>query len=222
MHRKNGFTLAETLITLGIIGIIAAIKIPNLITSHQKKVTVTKLQKSISILNQAYRLSYEDVGEPGDAFELGCETYFKTYWEPYIKGVTLCNNSNCAYKDGVSHPKGTTQGMGGDYKDNILCPFLTMDETLYIVFTGSTAEDKTVPSSTIAVDINGNKKGPNRFGKDFFYLSRLEEGKGVVPMGNTLSTDTIMSNCSESGSGFYCAERIKRAGWQIDKSYPWK
>lgn len=60
---KKGFTLAEVLITLGIIGVVAAMTIPNLITAHQKKVTVTKLQRAISILNQAYRLSYEENGD---------------------------------------------------------------------------------------------------------------------------------------------------------------
>ena len=43
--KKAAFTLAEVLITLGIIGVVAAMTIPNLITAHQKRVTVTKLQK---------------------------------------------------------------------------------------------------------------------------------------------------------------------------------
>ena len=53
---KFAFTLAEVLITLGIIGIVAAMTIPNLITKHQQKVTVTKLEKAISYINQACRL----------------------------------------------------------------------------------------------------------------------------------------------------------------------
>lgn len=64
MKLKLGFTLAEVLITLGIIGIVAAITIPNLITNYQKHVTVTKLQRAISVLNQAYKLSFDEVGEP--------------------------------------------------------------------------------------------------------------------------------------------------------------
>ena len=59
-----GFTLAEVLITLGIIGIVATLTIPSLINNYQKKQTVTKLQKAISVLNQAYKLAYDDVGEP--------------------------------------------------------------------------------------------------------------------------------------------------------------
>lgn len=61
---KLGFTLAEVLITLGIIGVVAAMTIPTLISNHQKKQTVVKLQKAISVMNQAYKLSYDEVGEP--------------------------------------------------------------------------------------------------------------------------------------------------------------
>ncbi len=48
MYRK-GFTLAEVLITLGIIGVVAAITIPSLITNYQK--TVTSFKSSASSLN---------------------------------------------------------------------------------------------------------------------------------------------------------------------------
>ena len=60
--KMSAFTLAEVLITLGIIGIVAAMTIPTLITNHQKRQTVVKLQRAISVMNQAYRLAYDDVG----------------------------------------------------------------------------------------------------------------------------------------------------------------
>lgn len=43
--RKRGFTLAEVLITLGIIGVVAAITIPALISNYQISVNKTKLKK---------------------------------------------------------------------------------------------------------------------------------------------------------------------------------
>ncbi len=46
---KAGFTLAEVLITLGIIGIVAAMTIPGLIAKHQKIVTATQLKKHIQL-----------------------------------------------------------------------------------------------------------------------------------------------------------------------------
>ena len=52
-NRNNGFTLAEVLITLGIIGVVAALTIPTLVANYQKKVTVTKVKKVYVTLNNA-------------------------------------------------------------------------------------------------------------------------------------------------------------------------
>ena len=53
----SGFTLAEVLITLGIIGVVAALTMPALITNYQKQQTINTLKKSYSILQQAIKLS---------------------------------------------------------------------------------------------------------------------------------------------------------------------
>ena len=54
---KTGFTLAEVLITLGIIGVVAAITIPSLMTAYNKHITETRLKKFYSLFNQAIKLS---------------------------------------------------------------------------------------------------------------------------------------------------------------------
>ena len=59
---KKGFTLAEVLITLGVIGIVAAMTIPTMINNYQKKVTVTKLKLAYSQLYNAIKLSEVDNG----------------------------------------------------------------------------------------------------------------------------------------------------------------
>ena len=50
---KNSFTLAEVLITLSILGVVAAISIPNIINNYQKRLNITKLQKAYSVLETA-------------------------------------------------------------------------------------------------------------------------------------------------------------------------
>ena len=50
---KKGFTLAEVLITLGVIGVVAALTVPNVLQSHQKKVWVTQLQKAYNQVSNA-------------------------------------------------------------------------------------------------------------------------------------------------------------------------
>lgn len=60
---RKGFTLAEVLVTLGIIGIVAAMTIPTLITKHRKVEVVTKLEKFYSVFNQAIKMSEAEYGD---------------------------------------------------------------------------------------------------------------------------------------------------------------
>ncbi len=60
---KNGFTLAEVLITLGIIGVVAAMTIPTLVQNYKKKIVETKLKKVYSIMNQAIKMSTVENGD---------------------------------------------------------------------------------------------------------------------------------------------------------------
>ena len=58
--RKRGFTLAEVLITLGIIGVIAAITIPMLIEAYIKKTTALSVKKAYTELNQVLKMAIAD------------------------------------------------------------------------------------------------------------------------------------------------------------------
>ena len=60
--RQKAFTLAEVLITLGIIGIVATMTIPNLIFKYRKSVSVAKLKRTYSTLQQALIRTLADSG----------------------------------------------------------------------------------------------------------------------------------------------------------------
>ena len=62
INAKGGFTLAEVLITLGIIGIVAAMTLPTLVQNYKKKELVTKLQKVYTVMNQAINLAEVENG----------------------------------------------------------------------------------------------------------------------------------------------------------------
>ena len=226
---KFAFTLAEVLITLGIIGIVAAMTIPTLITNYQKKQTVTKLQKAISVLNQAYKLSFDDLGEPSaqEAYNMGSEQYFQTYWAPYIKTALICTTyRQCGYKKAAPWILANNQEVTtGVVVPGRRATFYTSDGFLYVIFTamGSpTSETGDEAFHNVIVDLNG-AEGPNKFGRDVFYLTRVEkDGAGIQTLGMSGSDRVVNENCSSSGAGYYCAEKIRRAGWEIDKSYPWK
>ena len=60
--KNYGFTLAEVLITLGIIGVVAAITIPNLITTYKAKQLHSQFLKNYSVLQQiSRRLNNDDI-----------------------------------------------------------------------------------------------------------------------------------------------------------------
>ena len=98
-------TLAETLITIGIIGIVAALTIPGLIQSYQKHQTVVKLKKVYAILNQIAR---DSSNENGDAISFlttdsnvdkqTTKEFFEKYWFSYLNSPTIDNTRFFRYK----------------------------------------------------------------------------------------------------------------------------
>ena len=58
----RGFTLAEVLITLGIIGIVAAMTIPGLVTNYKVKVLESKFKKADAVLQQALLATANEIG----------------------------------------------------------------------------------------------------------------------------------------------------------------
>ncbi len=59
---KKGFTLAEVLITLGIIGVVAALTLPSLIQNYKEQATVTRVKKFYSVFSQAYAMAVQENG----------------------------------------------------------------------------------------------------------------------------------------------------------------
>ena len=56
--RRVAFTLAEVLITLGIIGVVAALTMPALISNYKKTVYVKQLKKSVSVIENGWKMDY--------------------------------------------------------------------------------------------------------------------------------------------------------------------
>lgn len=232
MQKIWAFTLAEVLITLGIIGIVAAMTIPGLISEHKKRVTVTKLKKSISVLSQATQLSYVENGFPSveDMLQLDLEDYFNKYWAPYMKYAVYCKTySDCGYKTKLPFIMSNGKKSGYQLTPDANFTFYTNDAMIYsIQIRGYCNHDYTYGKyctdgiTTVVIDINGSKE-PNILGKDVFVLQiSTFELEGLHTKGYGLSSDEINQDCSVNGAGSYCADKIRRDGWQINGSYPWK
>src|SRR5574344_9916 len=97
MKKSIAFTLAEVLITLGIIGVIAALTIPTLINNYEKQATVTRLKKVYAELTESLRLAEVEHGEhtswvfDGDNLQEVTEDFMDNYLLKNIKTIKKCN-----------------------------------------------------------------------------------------------------------------------------------
>lgn len=94
MNKKNAFTLAEVLITLGIIGIVAAMTLPVVTGEYRKKIAESRLKKFYSDFNQAMRRSELDNGEfqywdEMDSSMDSSEQWYMKYINPYLKSLDV-------------------------------------------------------------------------------------------------------------------------------------
>lgn len=184
---RGGFTLAEVLITLGIVGIIAAMTLPTLIQKYQEKQTVIALKKFYSTMEQAFISAKAEGAEPEDwATEKTADGYgseeFISHMKPYLKILRDCNHD----KDGC-YPVTSYQSISGATGSTInransghtkfilnngeaVSFFLNDAKCKYKTATaGSTKELKNICGG-LHVDING-QKAPNVYGRDLFYFS---------------------------------------------------
>lgn len=222
MKLKIGFTLAEVLITLGIIGIVTAMTIPGVITTYRKHSTAAALKRAVSTIIQAVRQSEQENGECENWDKtLDDETFIDTYLRSYMKISQTCTAiTDCGYDKNYWVRMDGTRGSYSNPNNAGRVPFLTMDGILY-AYSKIVSEDESLfNNKMVIIDINGSKR-PNQFGYDVFFIYREEESDSFVPFGYDLTDQEIQDDCSKTGGGYYCAEWIHRNGWEIPSGYPW-
>ncbi len=203
MTKKFGFTLAEVLITLAIIGVVSAMTIPTLITSYKEKQTVTKLLKVYSVLNQAYRLAKIEHGEfatwftgtSGRAEE--DENGEMHYSEIFFNNQRILFNNLKSYLKTISeHTLANTTGKEFDryylnHNENTNTPDLDRQLVMNILDGISISNgyisniDSCTPNKACAdfnIDINGINTPPNMYGKDVFNFIITSEN--IIPGGS--------------------------------------
>lgn len=137
-QHKIAFTLAEVLITLGIIGIVAAMTMPALVANYQKKQTVTQLKRTYSILSQALVAAQQEYGDmsgweysgmnlEADETNDALNNFVQKYLEPHIKIIEYCygdfSNKSCFYK---SYSRGGV-GLGSASPTSNVASFIMND-----------------------------------------------------------------------------------------------
>ena len=208
---KNGFTLAEVLITLVIIGVIAAMTIPTLMNNTNNQELVSKLKKTYSTLAQATNKIIADEGNP-QADIGGWATSTNVISEMYKK--YLINTKDCT--NGMGNCLATTyKALDGSVADSLQTAGnnIVLPDGAVMAFWVSTYSDSCSTTrygtgnvcQEMVVDINGGKK-PNMVGKDVFAFDLTPNG--LVPAG-------CASNNCQTGTGttgWNCTCRALRQG----------
>ncbi len=214
---RKAFTMAEVLITLGVIGIVAALTIPQLIKNYQHKALETAFKKQYSLLTQVFsQMNADGLCTTWDCSRTGqlyrnLTKYFKVvkYCDD-MDGIEVDEYDKFCFPKNKNDTKYTNYTRTSSYVSSLLFDdgqFYTADGALY------TLERSLIDKAEyIGVDVNGRMKGPNALGHDLFVFQVLDKGSiGVIfPMGadgtKYYKNTTFCSKTSTSNvNGIGCA-----------------
>ena len=225
LTKKVAFTLAEVLITLGIIGVVAALTIPNVITNYKKKVIVESLKANYSIFSQVVNRAKQEHGDISTwDLKLSNIDFANKYILPYLNAPAKRTDYYRVYSLNDLH-------SGGPY----VYLFWSWNRSSQPIYELSNGTNFTYCYSQnrnwLVIDING-KKGPNRMGTDGFAFIIDKDYNKLIPFGfgaskGQLNADNNSSGCFDGDGwiyyqGGYCAALIIAEGWKIPDGYPLK
>lgn len=230
MKYKYGFTLAEVLITLGIIGVVAAMTLPTLIQNYQKQEVVSRLKKAYSVISQATERSKVDNGDI-DQWEWDLRT--TDFFDKYITN-NMQLTQNCKLGQGCWNSSNAIFDLNGNIAESITPYYrVQLSDGTSVAMVNQYGTSPTDNHAHILVDINGNK-GPNKYGKDCFaftltasasvdYAHKIDKA-GLYFFGHGLNRDELINNqgsCKRKGNGRFCGEMLLMDGWEFKEDYPW-
>lgn len=211
---QRGFTLAEVLITLAIIGVVAAMTIPTLIADYQEKQTVSRLTKAYAVISNAYQMARVANGDLSSwgltnstvVIEDGETTYpsglksnqlFYDKLAPFLKVIKRTTSESISeYNVYTLDQREIKSGMPSDI-------LLLADGTA--IFGGWINDfkcaDREGYCGDFAVDINGLDNPPNTFGRDLFSFEIYKNG--IRPTGTKdtpIDTRTFAYSCKMKDS----------------------
>lgn len=197
-HR--GFTLAETLITLVIVGVVAALTVPTLIHKYRVQQYKSGFQKAYSILGQAVNSMSKDYGSLLTTDMTTSE--FKDNLQKYLVCDKRSDYRNSGaidgkvyYKNKLIKPLYTRYANEGNPYPSFVDPFCTLNNGM-LIFVAQWTHPLGATSYIIGADTNGFNKGPNRWGYDFFTF-------GIYTKKPYMLQPLRYSSCSKNYTGDY-------------------
>lgn len=232
MRKNKAFTLAETLVVMGIIGVVAALTIPNLSSSTANKENVARVQKAYSTINEAFervqaeygniqRWPSRDFGWDGN----NATDFFANRMSEYLKVSKNCarNANQGCMASSVKYLNGTSTTSG-------YSAVTDADTSAYkMILADGTGLAIRVASGAIFmnVDIDGPRKGSGTIGKDWFgFVYDRYSTKKVIPVNTANLTSSFATGAGltawviETGNMDYlkavngtCKKTNKKLDW---------
>ncbi len=226
--QKNGFTLAEVLITLGIVGVVSALVLPTFTTKMQTAKVGPRLAKAVASFEQANIaiLNDEQADELSATDYLDSpEVYFRDGLPTHMKGSYDSENNQFISADGVAYcivgVQRNETNPNADYKCNTQ-------------FFGYGSPSGTIPHLTpltsqngrrytaFMVDIDANN-GPNSAGRDRFFFQMMDDGS-LRPWGGSWDNNEEyrwQKACPKSANGsvkypYCCAGHVMENGLKVE------
>ncbi len=207
--KRLAFTLAEVLITLGIIGVVAALSIPTLMQKTNERETISKVKKNVKIFSDALEMAILEHGtldKWGLVFDnLDSATLIVERLKPHLKIQKICETSSCEeYPIENFHVLSGRIYRTDEYNMN--------NSKKIILADGTTAIIRSMGGSIyIFIDVNG-KNTPNTLGKDIFSILYGSNGK-INYIQSTFGSDphsTSWQSCNtkEPAQGWACTAWI--------------
>ncbi|MBQ8458867.1 type II secretion system protein [bacterium] len=203
--RFAGFTLAEVLITIGIIGVVAALTIPSLATNITHRKLKSQFEKAYSEVNQAARAFYADTDSTVHDYDVNVNAFYTSQvlekFMSYYKSPSKTSNDSWATFDNLNGIKNlnlngyeiTGYPCDRSYaSSDIIGRTWVMDDSSRNLDYGP----------KICIDINGIDK-PNRWGYDRFVFV-FTENNAVVPYTGNDSLNLVKQMSNETSIARYC------------------
>ena len=190
LNKKSAFTLAEVLITLGIIGIVAAMTLPGLLADFQERVWLNRFKQTYAMLSNAYILASDEYGYTQDwAIDRSPDDtqaakevadYAASILLKYMQVVAV--NFPVDYKVYNLHGNVTGDIFNKNYQEK--SKLYALSNGTLLQFRTSWAPgntiDRDVPFDIVVdVDVNGTQK-PNTVGKDIYILAFAADAPKVT------------------------------------------
>lgn len=208
------FTLAEVLITLGIVGVVAAMTIPNLMTSIKAHQLRSRFLKTYSTIQQGFmKMRSDDISLDPASYPSSKDTLFYLTFKKYLQVAIDCGSAYTPNKKAPCYDFRDKSISYRNFNNTANIPFSIFDAGQIVLNDGTLILfNSDINGWMVSVDLNGFGGKPNRMGYDLFTFMFMDGELRVAGDAKTRYND-LDRYCSlkskDSFNGIGCALKAK-------------